>query len=421
MAGNNNNYPIGNFKGRILLCLYPFPPLGGPRSFRWLNMTRILSQRNWSIDVLTIKPSPNDSFYNQSLTKELLPQIRIHRTFPGFYYSLFQLKKRPSHGFPKTTIEWLPFGLRKGMNLVKTNHYQAIISSGLPFVGHLVGYFLKKKAQIPWIVDYGDPFAFNPMTSRLKRLIGGFIEKPMLQKANGFIVPFEEMRQQFFKYYPFLKSISSAVIENGVPETFKKISPSSFNHKFMIFYTGSFYKGDLGLIPFFKALSLLKKDRNILDKLKVIIAGNTEKSCILYSQELGLTPYINFLGHIPQQTVFAILKGATLNLLIGYKLSSYHFFPYKTYEYVASGRPILAIKQSSKDLGADFIRKNNLGFVVSNQKEKIAESIHKLFALWKENKLDYTFNTLPPEKFYWKTKGQQLENFLLSVISANRS
>lgn len=70
---------------RILLCLYFFPPLGGPRSLRWLNLVKVLSERGWTIDVLTVEPSLHDSFYDAGLLKELPPAIRVTRSFPGFY------------------------------------------------------------------------------------------------------------------------------------------------------------------------------------------------------------------------------------------------------------------------------------------------------------------------------------------------
>ena len=49
---------------KILLVIYNFPPLGGPRSFRWLNLTKSLHRMGWEIDVLTTAPSPNDNFYD---------------------------------------------------------------------------------------------------------------------------------------------------------------------------------------------------------------------------------------------------------------------------------------------------------------------------------------------------------------------
>lgn len=402
-------------KRKILLCLYPFPPLGGPRSYRWLNLTQVLSQRNWDVDVLTIRPSPNDSFYEPSLSKELPSFVHVYRTFPGLYYSLYHMRTHPSRGFPKTTLEWLPFGFRKGRNLLKKNHYQVLISSGLPFVGHLLGYLLQRKARIPWIADYGDPFAFNPMTSRSKRLVGGAIENHILKKAAGLVVPCEEMQREFLDFYPFLKEIPKGIIGSGIPKKFKYMPPASFHQKFTISYIGNFYKGDREPYEFFQALNLLKDHPDFMDHLNVVMAGNIEKKYIRYAQRLNISSQIQFLGRIPQEKSFSVLKGTTIILIIGSRWTYYHF-PYKMAECVASSKPILAIKQSPKDLGVDFIQKNNLGWIIPNHKTQIARSLKKLFVLWKEKKLEYSFNQLSPENFFWETKGKQLEEFIEKII-----
>lgn len=402
-------------KRRILLCLYPFPPVGGPRSLRWLNLTKALSERGWQVDVLTAKPSVHDSFYDESLLKELAPEVRVFRTFPGVYYSLIHLKRRAAKGFSKTTIEWLPFGLLRGMQLVKSQEYEAIISSGLPFVGHLVGYFLKRKSKIQWVADYGDPFTFNPMTSKLKHLIGNPIEKHILREVDGVIVPCEEMRKEFLNFFPFLKKIPTEEIGHGIPENFEKIPPADFAGKFVISYVGSLYKGDREPTQFLEALSLLKNNQELMENIRVIIAGNTEQRYRDYAAQLEIDVLIQFLGRIPYENSVSVLKGSSVILLIGSKWS-YHHFQYKVTECAVSRKPMIAIRQSATDLGADFIEKFNLGNVVSNDKEEIAKAIETLFILWKNNNLEDSFGRIPKEKFTWLSRGRELEEFLLSAM-----
>ena len=216
---------------KILLCMHNFPPISGPRSFRWLNFVNILSAKGWKIDVLTVRPSPNDSYYDEALMKELSSEITIYRSYPGLYYSLQHISKRPIRGFSKATIEWLPFGLIRGFRILKERQYTLIISSALPFVGHLCAYFLKKKAGIPWIADYGDPLAFNPSTSRLKKAVGKHIEERILRDVDGIVVPFPEMKKSFIKFYPFLESKLFTAVRNGVNKKIKSIPPIDFPNK----------------------------------------------------------------------------------------------------------------------------------------------------------------------------------------------
>ncbi|UCC38815.1 MAG: glycosyltransferase [Candidatus Aminicenantes bacterium] len=401
---------------RILLCSYPFAPAGGPQSLRWLNLVKILSERGWQVDVLAAKPSIHDSFYDESLLKELPSDVTVFRTYPGIYYSLKHIKKRPVRGFSKATVEWFPFGVQRGNKLVKSQKYDAIISSGLPFVAHLVGYFLKRKGQLTWIADYGDPFGFNPMTSKVKRLIGRSIEQHILKKVDGVVVPLEEMRKQFLEFYPFLKKALTKEIGNGIPDMFQQIKPAHSSGKFVISYVGSFYKGDREPTQFFEALNMLKGNQKIMDNIEVIFAGNTEQRYIDYAHQLKINDLIQFLGRISYEKSVSILKGSSVILFIGSTWDYYHF-QYKTAEYAASGRPIMAIRQSPTDCGIDFIEKHKLGLVVSNDKEEMARAIDRLFTLWNNNALESSFGRFPKETFYWQTRAKEWEEFLLSIMS----
>lgn len=400
---------------RILLCLYTFLPLSGPRSLRWLNLIKVLDQLGWIVDVLTVQPSVNDGFYDSSLLAELPVHIRVFRTYPGVLYSLIHMKNKPVQGFPKTTMEWLPFGLIRGRKILKEQNYSLIVSSALPFVGHCVAYFLKRKAQIPWVADYGDPLGFNPISSPVKRLFGSRVECCILKAVDGIIVPFEEMKKEFLDYYPFLKEENIRVIGHGIPEKFESIKPESFKKKFVVSFVGSFYKDAHEPYEFFQAFHALKNDRKMIDDIQVVIAGNVEQRYVEYARSLKIDTFTKFLGHVSYERAISILKGSSVILYIGGRRADYHF-PSKILGCAASGRPIIAVKQSEKDLGSDFIEKNNIGRIVSNKKEEIERVVRELYHLWAMNKLDETFNHIDIEKYYWEKRGEEVEEFISHIL-----
>jgi len=395
--------------------MHNFPPIGGPRSFRWLNLVKSLSQRGWSIDVLTVRPSPNDSYYDESLLKEIPSEITIYRSYPGIYYSLQHIRKRPIRGFPKATIEWLPFGLIRGFSILKERQYDLIISSGLPFVGHLVAYFLKKKTGLPWITDYGDPFSFNSTTSRLKRFAGGRIEGKILQEINGFIVPCNEMCQDFLDYFPVLRNKKSITIGHGISNHFEQIRPMDNDGKFIISHVGSFYKNDREPNQFFKALRVLKETRRIGNNVRVLIVGNINEMYIAEAKYQKVDDIVEFPGFVPYFRALSILKGSSVILYIGDNWQ-YHHLQYKFFESVAIGRPILAITQSQKDCGPDYFQKNKLGVVVSNDIGQIEEGLYRLYNLWENHQLESTFQRMDPNQFLWEKRGEELEFFIKDVL-----
>ncbi len=402
----------------ILLCTYNFPPIGGPRSLRWLNLVRELDKRGWKVDVLTIRPYANDGFYDRKLDGDIPAGAQIFRSFPGLYYSMIHLKKNPIKGFPKATMEWFSYGFLKGWRMVKKKPYALIISSGLPFVGHLMASFLKRKTGVPWVADYGDPLGFNPLTSRVKRFVGRWVEGSILKQVDGIIVPFEEMKNEFLLFYSFLPISKVKAIGHGIGEKFQEILPAEFYNKFVVAYIGSFYKSDREPYEFFRALMELKENPEFRQDVRVIIAGKAEQNYIDFANNQGLSGIVEFCGQITHETALSILKGTSVILYIGYRgqKRNYFQFPYKVIECAAAARPILAIRQSGTNLGAAFIEKNNLGQVVPNNRLEIQRGLENLYLLWRKGELNRKFNKMPAEKFSWRLKAGELERFILSIM-----
>ena len=401
---------------RILLCLYFFPPLGGPRSLRWLNLVKVLSERGWTIDVLTVRPSLHDSFYDPSLLRELPPGIRVFRSFPGFYYSLLHSRKRPALGFPKTTLEWLPFGILKGAQVSRSRKYDILISSALPFVGHLVGYFLKRRMRIPWVLDYGDPLSFSPTASSTKRLVGRWFERRILKRADGLIAAAEGMRLDFLAHFPFLRGTPTRAIPSGIPGEMDEVRAADFGDRFVIAYAGSFYRGTREPYPFFRAIQALIRDEEVRSRLKVLVAGSVDPAYLEAVRKLHIQDSVQFLGRIPFQEVMSILKGSSVVLYIGSHWGNRHF-QYKIFEYAASGKPIIAIRQVDTDLGAAFIEEKNLGRVVSNVPEEIARVISEVYDMWRRGILDQTFAPLDKDMYTWGRRGKEVEDFINPLVS----
>ncbi|MBN1274313.1 MAG: glycosyltransferase [Candidatus Aminicenantes bacterium] len=400
---------------KLLLVIHPFAPLSGPRSLRWLNLTKILSLSGWNVDVLTIDPSKNDALHDDSLTYMVHKMVNVHRTYPGLLYTWSHRKIKAKNSFLKTTSEWLPFGLIQGMRIIRKQRPALIVSSALPFVGHMIGFILKKIYGIPWVADYGDSIGFNPITTRLKRGIGSIIEGRILRSADGLIVNFEEMRKEFLRTYPFLKQKPSKVIFHGVDESFKDVQPRKTPYTFVMVHTGSFYRGHREPDIFFQALSRLAEDPAFARESLFVVAGNIDAETKRVAQRLGINHLVRFTGYIPFTHSVALVKGASVLIYFGGK-EGYFQFQSKIFEYAAAGRPILAVKQSETDMGPAYVERNELGEVVPNEKEALCEALEKLYGLWKNNKLDESYSRMDEDSLYWDNRGKNLDWFLSKKI-----
>ncbi|MCH7760958.1 methyltransferase domain-containing protein, partial [candidate division TA06 bacterium] len=393
-------------KGDIFLVTPSFPPVGGGRGIRWIQFIRFLAQKGWKFDVLTIDPFVETD--RNMLIKSLPPRVRILRTYPGPLYSLrkkyippknelekwkkpiFKLKIRVLLKgiyrkifdpilIPDGMIEWLPFALIKGNQLIKENKYRLIITSAFPFSSHILGYLLKKRTKCFWIADYGDPWSIghNINPSSLKEQINRRLESNLLKWMDRIIVTNEATKNAYLKNFPFLSDEKICVIGQGFDEElYHTIEPNTSN-KFRIVYTGIFYNKEIrNHHPFFESLKSLS-DLN----LEIVIAGDvsTEDREIVRSQ--NLEEIVQFLGPIPHTQAISYQKGSTILLLIGDE--SPLQIPGKTFEYFAAGRPILCVSENPQSLACQYVKQYNRGFISLNKSNEISKTIRNFFSLWK--------------------------------------
>lgn len=434
--------------GTLLICTYYFPPVGTPRSYRWLEFVKYLFSKGWKIDVLTINSYIESPNYDLKLLEEIPNEVRIFRTYPGiihrfpillrsettdsrqftspytsttfkqtigkFLRNIFE--KRLPIFIPDRAVTWLPFALIKGKKLIKENHYDVIISSGIPFTCHIAGFFLKWfSGGKPWIADYGDPWVYNPVRPfpKWRSFIDKKIESRILKSVNKVIVTTDKTKEHYLNLYRYLKSEDIHVITQGFSHNaFDEASPE-ITDKFRIVYTGIFYKQRAPFI-FFDALNGIKK---IWKDLEVIIAGegnipNDEYK--EYAEQNGLSEIVQFIGFVPRRKALSLQKGASLLLLIGN--SGGIQIPGKIYEYFAARRPILSIKMDSYDIAAMLVERHKRGISCKNDLQEIIKSINYLYKLWKNKQLESEFKFEDVDEFCWERLTEMLEEKILEVI-----
>jgi glycosyltransferase involved in cell wall biosynthesis/2-polyprenyl-3-methyl-5-hydroxy-6-metoxy-1,4-benzoquinol methylase len=426
---------------RILLATPSFPPAGGGRGIRWNRFIKILDPKGWKFDVLTIDPFmiKNGKTINHSLSS----QIRIHRTFPGFLYSLRRRILKPQndhmgwdnsslqlnprgmlkkiyqsiiHPFliPDDMIEWLPISIGKANQLIKEKKYRLVITSGFPFTSHILGYFLKRRMNVFWIADYGDPWSIrvNKKPTSLRNCINRIIETRLLKKVDRVIVTNNAIKEAFQFTFPFLSEAQIRVIGQGYDPGLYEKSPQNTSDKFRIVYTGIFYNTDIrNHHPFFEAL------KSLIDlNLETVIAGDIGREDLEFVKSQGLEDIVQFLGLIPHSRAISCQKEGSLLLLIGN--ASPLQIPGKVFEYFAACRPILCISDTPENPDCQLVEKYNRGVITRNSSGNISNTVRKLHSLWESGNLDKQFNLKREglEEFTWESRSETMENVIMELL-----
>jgi len=314
---------------------------------------------------------------------------------------------------PDRQVGWVPYALKQGQELVQS--YDVVISSSDPASSHLVGLFLREWFRRPWIVDFGDPFVFDPEYNfpAWRRWVNTEIQKQILRRADEVIVTTEETKEIFLQGFPFLNHTHVHVIPGGFDQReFEEVMPS-ISDKFRIVYTGAFHKNIRNPRIFFEALKLIKESRERLF-LEVLIAGDVNVEHVDYVQKEGLGEIVVFLGLRPHREVIALQKGASVLLLLGNRGGLQ--LPSKVFEYIGAKRPILVVQGDEHDIAANMIRNIGRGVIVENNPRMIADSIKQLYEQWEQGCLDHVYRLEPLQEFSWESRVERLEQVILGAL-----
>ena len=128
----------------------------------------------------------------------------------------------------------------------------------------------------------------------------------------------------------------------------------------MISFIGLFYDSFRPNV-LIQALSELVAEKKINPKeLKVQFVGANQPEDLDIKDEFGIT---EFIGFVPRRRAIQYLMNADALLLLLSEQRGKHVIPSKIYEYMFSGKPILALVPQESEV-AKMITDTNSGFVV---------------------------------------------------------
>lgn len=381
----------------LLIVAFRFPPHGGSGPRRILEYTKYLAKDGWQITVLTGKHGGYKPL-DFSLLKEIPAAVKVVRTqFLEFKYLnrlLFKFRLGKVSNFfslPKTSFGWFPFTLYAGIILHKKYGFNAIYSSSPPFSSHFIAFWIKKLTNLPWIAVYQDEYSFHPLfqyPSKIHKRIASKLDRMILRYAD-FI---EGVTESYTKSLAAFAAVSNTekfvTITNGFdPDDFPQVGEKCYqkdNKKLKILYVGSFFRGQTGHTFLKAAEELLDEGKILIDKINISFCGkaqHTEFKNKIYARVLSFTGFVNYHD--------AISKIASSNILLLVLTSQRGAatIPGKAFEYIASGKPILAVVPPKGEC-SELIEKTRTGFVANvDDVSEIKATILKLYHQWERGEL----------------------------------
>ena len=378
---------------KVLIISYLFPPLNCGVC-RQSKIAKYLSQYGWTPIILSVKKSRLRPIYDKSLLNDVRSITKIYRT--ASFESKILMQYIPGHSginykyfnIPDPFIGWLPFAVLRGINIIKEEKVDAILSTSMPNTCHLLALILKKISKLPWIADFREAWTQNPFIVYPKVVLNveNKMEASVIKNAEKITAINDPIRNDLIGKYPDQTPGKFMTIPHGFdPEDFRDVEklPSK---KFTITYTGSLY-GRRSAKTFLEAIKeIIGDDKNMKNELRIQFVGNVHTAKEI-TERLNLTDLVTTSGFVSHQQVFSYLVNSdVLLLIIGSGKNDNAISTGKLFEYMGSGTPVLALIPDG--VAADIVKSANLGIVVHpDDKTEIKNAILQLYTKYKKGKL----------------------------------
>lgn len=361
------------YKKRLLIISYYWPPTGGSGVQRWVKFSKYLPEHGWQ-PVIYTPENPERLAYDESLLADI-PEcaevIRRRIVEPyGLYRKLFgrsggevnplnssgkSLKSKLSRVvrgnlfIPDPRVSWVRCSVRFLKKYLREHPVDAVVTTGPPQSMHLIGRGLKRSLGLPWIADFRDPwtrmFYYKHLClSKFADRKHHRLEQGVLDEADLVLAVSPPVRDDFQAQ----TRTPVHLITNGYDEDdFPVREPGSRKDgKFRIVHTGLF-AADGNPLKLWDALARrCREDEDFAQRLEIRLAGKTDAPVLEAIRERGLGAQLVDLGYLPHSRVVQEQQEADLLILpLRHEPEYAKVLPGKIFEYIASGRPVLGIGQ----------------------------------------------------------------------------
>jgi glycosyltransferase involved in cell wall biosynthesis len=238
---------------------------------------------------------------------------------------------------------WARAATRKAVEVARSLPTGVIIATSPPHAALLAGARAARRLGWPLILDYRDPWsAYDwPDWHRggLSQWLARRIETRVVRASAARVLNTPSMREWFEERFGFARASDNHVIPNGF-DAGPPAPPSGGDGPLRILHAGEIY-GSRSLLPVLQAVAKLKT-RHPERRIHVVCYGllpQGERQRVL---ENGLGHLIEERPRIPFKDLFAELQRAHVLLALVSEHMTYST-PYKVYDYLSAGRPILGL------------------------------------------------------------------------------
>jgi glycosyltransferase involved in cell wall biosynthesis len=403
---NVNNRPL-----RFLYISNGFPPLTDPCSIRSFEISKRLIKENIFPIILTRQVGKNDSL-DISCLKQIPPKLEYYRT------SVISISPKL---FLYNYIHWIPHAYFKAKKILKRRNDVKFIFATCPsYYSLIVGFLLKRKFKLPLIIEYNDPWSFNPYAEGPKitpnKIFNFFLEKKILNAADVIIILSSPLKDFLISHFPNVKNKTIRVLEHGIKDI--KITDDKIrkDKKIIFSYAGSLY-AKRSAVPLLKIISELNQEGlfNDVEFVFNIFGKYDESSLTSIINKLKISNLISLKGFIPREQVFTEIINSNLAIHIGEDLK-YPTLSFKVMDYLSCRKKILYLGREDS-YTSEFLKEHDFGDVIPlNNLNKGKEILKQIINSIKSGNYISEIEKVKLEGFSWEATVKKFLEIIQKIL-----
>jgi hypothetical protein len=258
---------------------------------------------------------------------------------------------------------WAGAATKLGVRIGRRLPRGIVIATNPPHAAAIAGARIARQLGWPFVLDYRDPWTANDWPkwrrSAIELAFARPIEARLVRQSAARVLNTPAMRDFFERDFPEAPETRNFVIPNGFDPVGTSAAPPP-SGDIEIIHAGEIYTGR-SLVPVLKAARTLMT-RHPGRNIRVTTYGDLPPVEWQRIREAAVEDLVQVLPRIPFAELFGRLQRAHVLLAL---VSDHMLYstPYKVYDYMAAGRPILGLAHPGAAL-FDFLEESGAGTCV---------------------------------------------------------
>ncbi len=365
---------------RVLIITYYWPPNGGAGVYRWLKLSKLLPEHGWQpviytpadpevvaedaglerdvrSDVEVIKRPITEPFglYKRFTGRNAKEKVQVgflNEKVQGGWKEDFALWVRSNFFIPDARVWWVRPSVRFLKDHLRKHPVDAVVSTGPPHSMHLIARALKRALGVRWIADFRDPWTDIDFYQQLK--LTSWADARHRRQERSVLLEADRVVTVSWSWARDLERLGArdvAVVTNGYDPDDLPRPADPVDDTFSLVHIGSL-PPSRNAPELWQALrKLCADDPAFASRFRLRFVGPVDHGIVRSVEDAGLGALLERTGRVPHHEAMRHMQRArVLLLMVNDTPNHMGILPGKLFEYLSTGRPVLAIGPSTGDV-----------------------------------------------------------------------